>query len=194
MSASISDYNGYLSEHPQFKVPDKPSESSVKPFNTPKKLLSKVTNSLSKQLTLTNATTDEATSGDPSDFNSTNVEGVPEPEGLEGGQIPKSDSSQSLDIPNSRLLWLVKARPADSAQFYGFTELSMQLNYLDDEIKQIIPPTDSRIRPDIRILEEGRIGEFFSFLVILDFNCLYLTLFRWSFIRKESIGGKTERS
>lgn len=158
MSASISDYNEYLSEHPQFKVPDKPSESSVKPFNTPKKLLSKVTNSLSKQLTL-NQSGDAAASNETTDLNTVTGEGVPEPEGLEGGQIPKSDSSQSLDIPNSRLLWLVTERPKDSGQFYGFTNLSMQLNYLDDEIKKVIPPTDSRLRPDIRILEEGKIGE-----------------------------------
>jgi hypothetical protein len=33
----------------------------------------------------------------------------------------------------------------------------MQLNYLDDEIKQGILSTDSRLRPDMRALESGRI-------------------------------------
>lgn len=184
MSACISDYNEYLKEHPQFKVPDKPSDNSVKPLNTPKKSSSsKVTNSPSKQSTkaTTSTTTtatistksntshgDEATAvqtsdkcinDDNSDSPDASTECVPECEGLGTGEIPKSDSTQSLDIPNSRLLWLADERPEDSSIFYGFTNLAMQLNYLDDEVARFIAPTDSRFRPDIRTLEKGKIDQ-----------------------------------
>lgn len=34
----------------------------------------------------------------------------------------------------------------------------MQLNELEKSIEGVIPPTDSRLRPDIRALENGDIG------------------------------------
>lgn len=167
MSASIGDYYEYLSEHPQFKVPDKPSEHSVKPFNTPKKSLSKLLLSPSKQSTINSSHGDDcsrtsdkvAAENSDGSCNDGTCQSVPECEGLGTGEIPKSDSTQSLDIPNSRLLWLADERPKDSSIFYGFTNLAMQLNYLDDEMARVIAPTDSRFRPDIRTLEDGKIDE-----------------------------------
>ena len=43
-------------------------------------------------------------------------------------------------------------------QFFSFTLFAMMLNQLTDNIKDKLPPTDSRLRPDIRLLEEGDIG------------------------------------
>lgn len=34
----------------------------------------------------------------------------------------------------------------------------MQLNELEKNMEGVIPPTDSRLRPDIRALENGDIG------------------------------------
>ena len=68
-----------------------------------------------------------------------------------------------LDIPNSRLLWIANKRPENASDFYGFTPTSMMLNQLDESLKQQIPPTDSRLRPDVRLLEEGKIGIFTVF-------------------------------
>lgn len=38
------------------------------------------------------------------------------PEMGDGDDIPKSDSTASLDIPNSSILWEVQPRPEDSAK------------------------------------------------------------------------------
>ena len=38
---------------------------------------------------------------------------------------------------------------------YHFTKFALQLNYLPDSLKEKLPPTDSRFRPDQRALENG---------------------------------------
>ncbi|KAG1945785.1 oxysterol-binding protein-related protein 1 [Pimephales promelas] len=64
----------------------------------------------------------------------------------------------SLDvIPGSQLLWKLPPRPANSAQMYNFTTFAMQLNELVKEIETVIPKSDSRLRPDIRAMENGDI-------------------------------------
>ncbi|XP_059399305.1 oxysterol-binding protein-related protein 1 isoform X1 [Carassius carassius] len=60
-------------------------------------------------------------------------------------------------IPGSQLLWRIAPRPENSAQMYNFTTFAMQLNELDKEIEAVIPKTDSRLRPDIRAMENGDI-------------------------------------
>lgn len=43
-------------------------------------------------------------------------------------------------------------------QFYAFSTFAMQLNELEKSTEGVVPPTDSRLRPDIRALEIGDIG------------------------------------
>ena len=43
----------------------------------------------------------------------------------------------------------------DAMQQYGFTEFAMSLNELTREQLRNLPPTDSRLRPDTRALEDG---------------------------------------
>lgn len=43
-------------------------------------------------------------------------------------------------------------------QFYAFSTFAMQLNALEKSMEGVIAPTDSRLRPDIRALENGDIG------------------------------------
>lgn len=38
----------------------------------------------------------------------------------------------------------------------------MSLNELTDDMKEKLPPTDSRFRPDVRELEEGRISKYWK--------------------------------
>ncbi len=38
---------------------------------------------------------------------------------------------------------------------YGYTNFMIQLNYLPNFLKKVIPPTDTRWRPDQRALENG---------------------------------------
>lgn len=40
-------------------------------------------------------------------------------------------------------------------QYYQFTTFAMSLNELESELEEIVCPTDSRLRPDIRKLETG---------------------------------------
>ena len=42
---------------------------------------------------------------------------------------------------------------------YSFTNFAMQLNEMSGEMKELIPKTDSRLRPDIRAMESGDIGD-----------------------------------
>ncbi|KPM10313.1 oxysterol-binding protein 1A-like protein, partial [Sarcoptes scabiei] len=90
------------------------------------------------------------------------------------GDIPKSDSTHSLDINNSRILWKATPRPAHSSEYYHFNGFTFGLNELPpssivssttptssnaNEMLSNLPRTDSRFRPDIRKLEQGDIGK-----------------------------------
>ncbi|XP_044765810.1 oxysterol-binding protein-related protein 2 isoform X2 [Coccinella septempunctata] len=72
-------------------------------------------------------------------------------------EVPKSESSYSLDIPNSTMIWQVKPRPLQSGDYYQFTEFAMSLNEIEQGMDKYLCPSDSRLRPDIRKLEQGDI-------------------------------------
>ncbi|KAH0553918.1 oxysterol-binding protein-related protein 2 [Cotesia glomerata] len=59
------------------------------------------------------------------------------------------------EISGSTTLWEATPRPANSADYYQFTQFAMALNELEASLNQKICPTDSRLRPDIRKLENG---------------------------------------
>lgn len=50
-------------------------------------------------------------------------------------------------------------KPALTERMYGFGYYSINLNYIDDEMKKTLPPTDTRRRADQRYMEEGRYDE-----------------------------------
>jgi hypothetical protein len=142
-TAAVDDYEEYMKSHAQrFRVPDKPSNTTP---STPRKMMSKL-NSLTRQLT--GSVDQQDDSAEPTSL----------PDNCTNGEIPKSDSSHSLDIPNSRILWQVNPRPECSSQYYNFTLFSMSLNQLNDKLAKLLPPTDSRFRPDVRKLEDGDLG------------------------------------
>ncbi|OWR40947.1 putative oxysterol-binding protein 1A [Danaus plexippus plexippus] len=72
-------------------------------------------------------------------------------------EVPKPDEAYNIDIPGSTTLWEARPRPSNSAQYYQFTEFAMSLNELERDMKSQLCPTDSRLRPDIRLLEAGDI-------------------------------------
>ena len=49
--------------------------------------------------------------------------------------------------------------PEDANLYYGFTRFAIELNELTDELHDEIPPSDSRFRPDQRLLEHGKVDE-----------------------------------
>nr|CAB3264582.1 oxysterol-binding protein-related protein 2-like [Phallusia mammillata] len=64
--------------------------------------------------------------------------------------------SSLCDDHDCKLLWQVQERPESSAEMYNMTKFAMSLN--SEEVKGYdLPPTDSRLRPDIRELENGDI-------------------------------------
>jgi len=46
----------------------------------------------------------------------------------------------------------IGAVPENSKQYYGFTRFAIELNELDDDLRQHLPPTDTRFRPDQRLI------------------------------------------
>lgn len=135
--------------HPnKFKRHEERSKSPIgeSPAHTPRKVLSKL-NSLKMSSFRSLSIQDDAHEPPP--------DRSPEPE----GDIPRSMSIYSIDIPNSVTLWEVDPRPQNSANYFSFTNFAMSLNEIESSMKppQTLCPTDSRLRPDIRKLEEGDI-------------------------------------
>lgn len=120
-----------------------PNES---PANTPRKVFSKL-NSLKMSSFRSLSIQDDGPEAPALNDKS------PEPH----DEIPRSHSVYSIDIPNSILLWEVDPRPDHSSTYFSFTNFAMSLNELEPHMKppKTLCPTDSRLRPDIRKLEEG---------------------------------------
>ncbi|XP_007559444.1 oxysterol-binding protein-related protein 1 isoform X1 [Poecilia formosa] len=75
----------------------------------------------------------------------------------ESEEKPPTDAETVQVIPGSELIWKIAPRPENSAKFYAFSTFAMQLNELDKSMEGVLPPTDSRLRPDIRAMENGDI-------------------------------------
>lgn len=58
--------------------------------------------------------------------------------------------------PSARCIWRAGTLPTNHEQYYGFTRFAVELNELGVE-KGLVPPTDTRMRPDQRALEEGNL-------------------------------------
>uniref|UniRef100_A0A669DYD2 Oxysterol-binding protein n=1 Tax=Oreochromis niloticus TaxID=8128 RepID=A0A669DYD2_ORENI len=61
------------------------------------------------------------------------------------------------DPPSATCIWRANAMPVDHEQYYGFTKFAIELNELDPSLKLLLPPTDTRLRVDQRLLEEGKL-------------------------------------
>ncbi|XP_038218658.1 oxysterol-binding protein-related protein 6-like [Zerene cesonia] len=57
--------------------------------------------------------------------------------------------------PAARCLWRPGTMPPDYELYYGFTRFAMELNEMEPGMKETLPHTDTRFRPDQRALEEG---------------------------------------
>ncbi|WFD35660.1 Oxysterol-binding protein 3 [Malassezia cuniculi] len=120
------------------------------------------------ELTVTNVATNQkivvqfkesSMFGGPSSRN--NIEGyVQDDSGSNKATIKgKWDDKVMRELSKNQLnvLWEAAQMPPRAEQYYGFTYFAMSLNEITDDIKDIIPPTDSRLRPDQRALENGDI-------------------------------------
>ncbi|XP_076157524.1 oxysterol-binding protein-related protein 3a [Alosa pseudoharengus] len=62
------------------------------------------------------------------------------------------------DPSSATCIWRANPMPEDYEQFYGLTQFAVELNELDEKEKPLLPPTDTRFRPDQRLLEEGDVS------------------------------------
>ncbi|XP_060884395.1 oxysterol-binding protein-related protein 7 isoform X1 [Labrus mixtus] len=62
-------------------------------------------------------------------------------------------------LPTPKCVWKPNAMPKDYLLYYGFSTFAMELNELPPDLKPLLPPTDSRLRPDQRMLEDGFVEE-----------------------------------
>ncbi|ELV13635.1 Oxysterol-binding protein-related protein 3 [Tupaia chinensis] len=60
---------------------------------------------------------------------------------------------------SSICVWRANPMPKGFEQYYGFTQFALELNELDSSSRSLLPPTDTRFRPDQRFLEEGNLEE-----------------------------------
>ncbi|KAG6491869.1 hypothetical protein ZIOFF_046808 [Zingiber officinale] len=75
---------------------------------------------------------------------------------LLGDEIAKTKRFVSTE--NADLLWK-KNKPPPEPTRYNLTSFAITLNELRSELKGKLPPTDSRLRPDQRYLENGEYGK-----------------------------------
>ncbi|KAL0992419.1 hypothetical protein UPYG_G00093070 [Umbra pygmaea] len=61
-------------------------------------------------------------------------------------------------LPVPQCLWKPHTQPEDHFKYYGFSQYARELNELTPDLKKVLPPTDTRFRPDQRILEEGDVA------------------------------------
>uniref|UniRef100_A0A672IBZ9 Oxysterol-binding protein n=1 Tax=Salarias fasciatus TaxID=181472 RepID=A0A672IBZ9_SALFA len=77
-------------------------------------------------------------------------------DGEDADEMPEVQETVTV-IPGSALLWRITPRPAHSAQMYNFTSFALTLNELEPGMERLLAPTDCRLRPDIRAMENGDI-------------------------------------
>lgn len=150
-TVDITDYNRYMQENPNklFRIPDRPNEEmSLMSTNN---LLSKFKSASIATNSIPNNNQQQQQSSDLSCSSDT----YPTESG--GVGLPKGESMESLDIPNSRILW---RRSSDyQRDYYNFTQFTMRLNELSDDIAPTLPLSDSRFRPDVRSFEAGDLDQ-----------------------------------
>ncbi|KAM8934729.1 oxysterol-binding protein-related protein 6 isoform 2-T2 [Pelodytes ibericus] len=61
------------------------------------------------------------------------------------------------DAPAAKCIWRPGSMPSNYELYYGFTRFAIELNELDPVLKDFLPRTDARFRPDQRLLEEGNV-------------------------------------
>lgn len=64
-----------------------------------------------------------------------------------------------MESGQSEVIWEANELPENHHLMYNMNAFSLQLNLLTDELKEKLPPTDSRFRPDVRAWEEAKVDE-----------------------------------
>lgn len=67
--------------------------------------------------------------------------------------------ARQRDAENYQVLWEAHEMPKDTVDYYGFTYFAMSLNEMTKDLEGVLPPTDSRLRPDQKAFEEGNVEQ-----------------------------------
>ncbi|OCH96631.1 hypothetical protein OBBRIDRAFT_743469 [Obba rivulosa] len=65
--------------------------------------------------------------------------------------------ARKLDSSHLHVLWRMTPFSRNAPEYYGFTSFGVTLNEITPDLQGKLPPTDSRFRPDVRALEEGKL-------------------------------------
>jgi hypothetical protein len=63
--------------------------------------------------------------------------------------------ARKLNDSHLHVLWRIAPFPKNSREFYGFTSFGITLHECTPDLEGKLPPTDSRLRPDVTALERG---------------------------------------
>ena len=66
------------------------------------------------------------------------------------GMVECSGHNSALLIGVFSLCSPPDPQPKDSILYYGFSTFALELNELSPDLKPLLPPTDTRLRPDQR--------------------------------------------
>ncbi|KAI8452217.1 Oxysterol-binding protein-domain-containing protein [Phakopsora pachyrhizi] len=77
---------------------------------------------------------------------------------------------QKDDEEEEGLIFKVNDLPKRSNEFYGFTKFAIELNEITDDLVGYLPDNDSRLRPDQRLFEQGKVEEAESIKRVLEEN------------------------
>ncbi|CAL8235270.1 unnamed protein product [Boreogadus saida] len=75
-------------------------------------------------------------------------------EGDEADDMPDLQETVTV-IPGSALLWKITPRPPHSEKMYNFTSFALTLNEMEPGMEGLLAPTDCRLRPDLKAMEDG---------------------------------------
>lgn len=75
------------------------------------------------------------------------------------GSLKGQWTKEVRDLDNGQQIWKCGPLVENSEKKYGFTVFTSNLNEITETEKDHLPPTDSRLRPDIRLYENGIITE-----------------------------------
>ncbi|KAL6949847.1 hypothetical protein ACO0QE_000510 [Hanseniaspora vineae] len=73
------------------------------------------------------------------------------------GEIQGTWTKKLVLMPANTVLWECGALVPNADKKYGFTKFSADLNEITSMERNFIPPTDSRLRPDLQSYEKGQI-------------------------------------
>ncbi|KAJ1529011.1 hypothetical protein HK096_009725 [Nowakowskiella sp. JEL0078] len=76
------------------------------------------------------------------------------------GRWDESICKFSDSTPNNlEVIWRARLVPPNHTEMYGFTQFALELNEFTRDLEGLLPPTDTRYRPDQRLYEEGKLND-----------------------------------